>query len=71
MEYAILLTVYTFLLYWAVGSFCVLSAAIQNQLISLYYPDIDLDFGCSQYQGLDPLAVEAVKIDAWFFETHL
>ena len=71
MEYAIPLIIYVFLLYWAVGSCCVLSAAIQNQLISLYYPDIDLDLGSAQYQGLDPLAVEAIKIDAWFFETYL
>jgi hypothetical protein len=62
----ILATAYAFLLYWALEFVHHLSAEVHNSLVPLYYPDIKIE-----PQGVDPLVIEAAKIDAWFFETFV
>ena len=64
MAHAITATVYFFLVYWSLEFLRHLCVEVHNTLMPIYYPDIKL-----QSQAIDPLAIEAVKIDAWFFDT--
>lgn len=67
MEHILIGLIYLFFLYWGLELVSHLSLEVQDSLSNIYYPTIQ----SSSPQGLDPLAVEAIKIDAWFFETHI